>query len=260
MLQSFIIVLREGFESFLIVAVISAYLQKTGRRALMPAVYWGIAVSVGVSVLLGHLLLQGGNEPLWEGTLAAVSSVLIAFFVVHMWKTAGTLKKDMEQRLARQVEVPSTKAAFLGVFGFTVLMIAREGMETALLLIQVHTGNVVAGAALGFLGALAMALLWWRVGHVINLKLFFQVTAVFLLLFLCQVLIYSFHEFTEAGVIPNSEYWHIATEPFSPDGMYGKWISVGMMLVCGVWLLGAWIQDRFKNSQVSTTRYPAEHR
>ncbi len=56
MLQALIIVFREGFESFLTVAIIFAYLKKTGRNALRPAVWWGIALSVFASFGLGFLL------------------------------------------------------------------------------------------------------------------------------------------------------------------------------------------------------------
>ena len=50
MLQALIIVFREGFESFLTVAIIFAYLRKTGRNWLRPAVWWGIAVSIVASI------------------------------------------------------------------------------------------------------------------------------------------------------------------------------------------------------------------
>jgi high-affinity iron transporter len=70
------------------------------------------------------------------------------------------------------------------------------------------------------------------------------VTGIFLLLFMVQVGIYSFHEFTETGLLPNSEFLHEATEKFSPDGLYGKWFSPLMILICGLWLVGAWLIDR----------------
>jgi len=58
-----------------------------------------------------------------------------------------------------------------------------------------------------------------------------------------QVAIYTFHEFAEAGVLPNSEALHTATEKFSPDGLYGQWFSLLMVGsvrgvgVCGVGVL-----------------------
>jgi hypothetical protein len=63
-----------------------------------------------------------------------------------------------------------------------------------------------------------------------------------------QVGIYSFHEFSEAGLLPNSEMLHAATEKFSPDGLYGKWFSLLMISVCAFWLLIGWLKDRLKPS------------
>jgi len=83
-------------------------------------------------------------------------------------------------------------------------------------------------------------------GHLINVKRFFQVTSIFLLLFMVQIAIYSFHEFSEAGVLPNSQVLHEATEPLSPTGIYGSWFSSIAIGVCAVWLVGAWISDTMK--------------
>jgi high-affinity iron transporter len=171
-----------------------------------------------------------------------------------MWRTAPQLKKKMERRLDQASSQTSRVGAFLGVFLFTVLMICREGMETALMLIQVHTGQRVLGAGLGLIAAGALAWTWARFGHLINMKRFFQVTGIFLLLFMVQVAIYSFHEFSESGVFPNSEALHEATENFSPDGIYGRWFSLIMVAACALWLLGAWVADRLKTTRQSDIR------
>ena len=244
MLQAFIIVLREGFEGFLIVAIILAYLQKIQRAELIPVAYWGIAASTFTSAALGYVLWQGASGPYWEGVLGLVSAVLVAGLVIHMWRTAPHMKKDMETRLQSATYHKAGRAAAWGVFLFTIFMISREGMETALLLLQIHEPRIVAGVLLGIFAAAGMCFLWARFGHLINLKRFFQVTAIFLLLFVVQILIYSFHEFTEAGVLPNSMALHLATEPFSPEGLYGKWFSLVMIAVCAVWLAGSWILDK----------------
>ena len=76
------------------------------------------------------------------------------------------------------------------------------------------------------LSAAFVAWLWSRYGHRVNLGLFFQVTAVFLLVFVVQLLIYGFHELTEANIFPYSEPLHWATEPYGPDGRYGKYVVV----------------------------------
>ena len=249
MLQAFVVVLREGFEAFLIVAMTVAYLRKTQQQGLIPAVNWGIGASVVSSAILGFLLLQGANESLWEGVSGIIAAFLVTWLVIHMWRTAPRFKQDMEDHLSKKTVGKTTKAALLGVFLFTVFMISREGMETALLLIQIHEPRIVTGIGLGLLAAGAMAFLWARFGYLINLKLFFQVTAIFLLLFVVQILVYSFHEFTEVGIFPHSEALHIATEPFSPQGLYGKWFSLMMVAVCAVWLLGASLVNRLRRSQ-----------
>ena len=240
MLQALIIVFREGFEAFLTVAIIFAYLKKTGRDALRPAVWWGIALSVIASFGLGYLL-QRINQPLWEGILALVAAVLVATFVIHIWRIAPTMKRDMENRLEQRASGPW---AWIGVFGFTLLMITREGMETALMLIQVRQGRFWLGCALGLAAAAAMSWLWAHYGHRINVKRFFQVTGLFLLLFTVQIVFYAIHEFSEAEILPNSEAIHLATEPYSADGRYSMHIMFGMVAFCALWLATMTLIDR----------------
>lgn len=249
MSYAFMIVLREGFEAFLIVAITLAYLRKTAQAHLIPAVHWAIAASVVFSLALGYVLMQGVNQALWEAVLGLVTVVLVATLVVHMWRIGPRLKRDLEHRLDQVSSGRSRWAALVGVFVFTVLMITREGMETALMLLQVRDQSFIVGALLGLAAAGSLAWAWARFGHRINLKRFFQVTSVYLILFMVQVAIYSFHEFSEAGLLPNSEELHAATEIFSPYGLYGKWFSLLIVVICASWLMGSWVLDRFKQEQ-----------
>jgi high-affinity iron transporter len=239
MIQAFVITLREGLEAFLIVAISLAYLKKTGRRALLPAVHWGIVLSLVLSIAAGLLFAQANNQALWEGVLAIVAAFLVFSLTLHMWRAGKRMKKDIEGRLeASSLKVG--RAAFLGVFGFTLLMITREGMETALLMTQliftVKSTQVIAGAAAGTICAASIAWLWSRYGYRVNLARFFQVTAVFLLVFVVQLLIYGFHELTEANIFPNSQPLHEATEAYGPDGVYGQYLTYLLVLLPLAWL------------------------
>jgi high-affinity iron transporter len=241
MFQAFVITLREGLEAFLIVAISLAYLRKSGRQQLIAAVHWGIAVSVVLSIGAAYLFQQASNQALWEGVLALVAAVSVASLTVHMWRTARKIKGEIEGHLRRSA-MKVGAAAFLGVFGFTLLMITREGMETALLmgtlLFQVRAGDVIAGAMLGTTLAALVAWLWSRYGHRVNLALFFQVTAVFLLVFVVQLVIYGFHELSEAFMtVPFAERLHWATEPYGPDGRYGQYLSYLLVMLPMSWLL-----------------------
>ena len=242
MLQAFVITLREGLEAFLIIAISLAYLRKSGRYQLISAVHWGIGISVLLSIGAGVLFQRAANQALWEGILALVAAVLVASLIVHMWRHARRMKQEIEEHL-EQSALKVGARAFVGVFLFTLLMITREGMETVMLmsalLFQVQAADLVTGAALGTVCAALVAWFWSRYGHRVNLGLFFQVTALFLGVFVVQLLIYGFHELTEANIFPYSEPLHLATEPYGPDGQYGQYLSYLLVLIPAGWLLFA---------------------
>jgi high-affinity iron transporter len=240
MLQAFVITLREGLEAFLIVAISLTYLRKSGRRELVPAVHWGIALSVLISIAAAVLFQRAANHALWEGSLAVLAALSVASLTVHMWRTARKIKREIEGHLSVSAQ-KTGRAAFLGVFLFTLLMITREGMETALLmgtlLFQQTSMTIITGCAIGTLSAAGVAWLWSRYGHRVNLGLFFQVTAIFLLVFVAQLLIYGFHELTEANIFPYSEPLHWATEPYGPDGRYGQYLTYLLVMLPLGWLV-----------------------
>jgi len=239
MAQAFVITLREGLEAFLIIAISLAYLRKTSRSELIPAIHWGIGASILLSIGAGLLLAKAQNQALWEGILGIVAAFLVASLTVHMWRAGKHMKRDIEGKLAASSQ-RAGKAAFWGVFGFTLLMITREGMETAMLmnalLFQVRAMNIIGGAIAGTVVAAFIAYLWSRYGYRVNLARFFQVTAVFLMIFVVQLFIYGFHELAEAHVLPNSEALHWATEPYGPDGAYGQYLTYLLVAMPLGWL------------------------
>lgn len=89
---------------------------------------------------------------------------------------------------------------------------------------------LVAGALVGTMLAAALAWAWLRWGRRVNLALFFQATSIFLILFSLQLLLYAFHEFTEAEALPlDNVYWHMATEEWA-EGRYARLYSALMVL------------------------------
>lgn len=249
MLETLVIALREGLEAFLIVAITLAYLRKTGRAALAPAVYTGTGLALVLSVVAALLLREMVVTPLYEGMLALVAAVLVITMMVYMARAAKHLRSDIGQKIEAATARHTGAGSFLAIAGFTLLMITREGMETAFMIAslmgQTDTTAMTAGALLGVLLAAALAWGWSRYGHRINLGRFFQVTTIFLGLFIVQLALYAFHEFTEAGVLPlDNAYWHIATEPYGPEGQYGAWLSYALVLIPLGWLVLAIWRDR----------------
>jgi len=237
MLQAFVITLREGLEAFLIVAISLAYLRKSGRGDLAKAVHWGILVAVIASAGGGYLLYNAANQEWIEGPLALIAAVSVASLTLHMWRTGRRMKGEIEDHLHTSA-VRTGMGALVGVFLFTLLMIGREGMETALLLLQLRqTLTLVAGAAAGVAVAAFVAWLWTRYGHRVNLGLFFQVTAIFLFVFVVQLFIQSIHEMSEQGYLPYSEFIHAATESWGPDSVFGHTLTYMLVILPLGWLL-----------------------
>jgi high-affinity iron transporter len=236
MLQALVITLREGLEAFLIVAISLAYLRQSGRQALTSAVHWGIAAAIAVSLLGGYLLYNAANQEWLEGPLAMLAAASVTWMVVHMWRAGRRMKGEIEGHLRSSSAKPGA-AAFIGVFLFTLLMVSREGMETALLLMQLrNTVNLVLGALVGVAGAAGLAWLWSRYGHRVNLGLFFQVTAIFLFVFVVQLVIAGAHEMAEQQYLPYSDIIHERTEAWGPDSAFGHTLTYLLVVLPVAWL------------------------
>lgn len=261
MWQGFTIALREGIESFLIVALTLSYLRRTGRPALARAVYAGIAVSVAACIGAGLFFSQAEKKPLWEGVLALTAAALVGSLLVYMKRVSTRMKSDMERRIETSARAFSPRRAFWGVFAFTVLMIMREGLETALLVatafLQLHSATVTAGLGLGLVAAAAIALTWSRLGRGVDLRGLLNVSAIFLALFLVQLLLYGVHELSEAGVFPASQTIHDATEILGPDGRVGHLLAYLLAIVPTVWLGGLWWKRRAARGGLAENRSAA---
>jgi high-affinity iron transporter len=241
--QMLVVTLREGIEAFLIVAIAAAYLRKTGRSALLPAVWWGAGLAALLSLAIGGWLLEYAVQPIWEGVLALVAGVLVVSMAIYMQRAGRHMKAEIGAKL----EAAATgTGAWIAIFLFTVLMISREGTEMAFVTAAIArnegTGDLVAGALAGACIAAALAWAWLRWGHRVNLQLFFQATSIYLVLFSLQLALYAFHEFTEAEALPlDNSYWHMATEQWA-EGSYAQVYTALMVLLPLGWL--GWRQLR----------------
>lgn len=261
MWQGFTIALREGIESFLIVALTLSYLKRTGRGSLARAVWAGIAVSAVACVAAGILFSRAEKKPLWEGILALAAAALVGSLLVYMKRVSTRMRTDMEHQIETRARAFSPRRAFWGVFAFTVLMITREGLETALLVatafFQLHSASVTMGLGLGVLAAAAIAFAWSRLGRGVDLRGLLNVSSIFLALFLVQLLLYGVHEVSEAGILPASQAVHDATEILGPDGRIGHLLAYLLAIVPTVWLAGLWWKRRTVSASAGETRSAA---
>ena len=206
MLQALIVTLREGVEAALIVGITLAYLRKIGRNDLRRAVYWGLAAafltSLGAALAISRLNL---NQDVVEGWVYLAAAFFVVTMIVFMMRTSRKLKGQIEQRVGSLAE----RSSWLGLFLFVLLMVAREGIETVLILSAVSLNSAELMNFLGILLGVGLAVLFgvtFVKGSVrINLQKFFRVTTVILFFVAAQLLVSGLHELSETGVLPSSK-------------------------------------------------------
>ena len=206
-----VVVLREGFEASLVVGIVLAFLDRTGRRDGFAAVWAGVAAALILSLTVGIALfaagkeLEGRSEMVFEGVVMLTAAGLLTWMIFWMRKRARTLRGEIEGKTQAAIESGSAVGLALVVF----VGVAREGVETALFLFSAVEGSnsLVSFVAAVIGGALAVGLgyLFYRGSHRLNLRWFFTITSALLLLFAGYLLASGLHELAEAEVIPESE-------------------------------------------------------
>jgi high-affinity iron transporter len=204
--------LREGVEAALIVAIILAYLDRTGNRRYFQRVWVGVAAAAALSVGVGvglWVTIGGLPEPA-EQVFEAVAMILAASVVTWMLFWMRRMAANMRGELQAAVDRSLTEASVWGLTFLAFAAVIREGIETSLFLLgQVAAASSEAGGSVGVLiGALiglGLAIVigygFFRGAHVINLRLFFRWTGVALIFIAAGLLSHAVHELIEIGVI-----------------------------------------------------------
>lgn len=205
MLQTLIITLREGAEAALVVAIAIAYLRKIGRQDLLPAVQKAFGTAVFASFGFAWLISRMGlGEDAYEGWTLLASAVFVFSMVLWMNRHARGMKGEIESQLQQR----SGAGSRWGIFLFVFLMVFREGVETVLMLTAVRfdTDGVlsIAGIALGLGLAILFGVSFVRGTIRINLRSFFRMTTVILMVIVVQLAITGLHELSENQVLPSS--------------------------------------------------------
>jgi high-affinity iron transporter len=112
------------------------------------------------------------------------------------WMRANA--RNMTSDLRKKVETSSRTTLIVIAF----VAVAREGLETALFLLSAKTetasgSTVVIGGLIGLVVSIAIGIAIYRAGSRVNLKTFFNVTAVLLLLFAAGLAGKAVHELRE---------------------------------------------------------------
>lgn len=209
MLASFLLALREGIEAALIIGIIFGVLRKMNKPDLIAVVWRGVIAAVCFSLLAAVVLnvagteFEGLGEQIFEGFAMLLAAALLTWAIFWMRKQSGSVQKDLEEDV--RAAAVSTSGGTL--FALAFLAVAREGLELSLFLLAARFTstpiNTYSGAIFGLVTASLLGWLLFRSTIKLNLKQFFQITNILLVLFAAGLVGYGIHEFNEAGWIPS---------------------------------------------------------
>jgi len=212
---TFVIALREGIEAALIVSIVLAYLKQLDASGRSRLVWWGailaalLSVAVGTGVFAAGAEFEGTAEQLFEGlvTLAAVG--VLTWMIFWMRRQGSRIRSELQEKV--DTALVAGGFALAGLSFFAVL---REGVETALFIYAAAKGTAVEGAAvaapasqvvgalLGLTLAVILGVLLYRGGIRMNLRSFFRVTGLILIVVAAGLFAFALHELQEAGWLP----------------------------------------------------------
>ena len=209
---AFVIALREGIEAALIVSIVLAYLKQLGRTDRSHLVWWGTGLAVALSAILGTIIFsvgaefEGTAEEVFEGLVTLTAVGVLTWMIFWMRRQGARIKSELQQKVDTALTAGGLALAAIAFFA-----VLREGVETALFLFAAAEGTAVEGggvaaqllgAMLGLGLAVVLGVLLYRGGIRMNLRTFFKVTGVILVVVAGGLFAYSVHELQEAGWLP----------------------------------------------------------
>jgi high-affinity iron transporter len=225
MIAEFIITFRETLEAALIIGIILSYLYKTKQSKYNSVVYIGIVFGILASIVGAFLfnILAGGfegrAEQIFEGITMFIGAILLTTMILWMMKQKH-IAKELEQKVSLKID----SAKRFGLFFLVFISILREGIETVIFLGAtsfVSANSTMFGAITGFLAAIFLGYAIFVGSMKINLRKFFNITSILLILFATGLVAHGVHELQEASIIPTiiENLWDI-NPPINADGTY----------------------------------------
>ena len=202
--------LREGLEAGLVVSILLAALRKTTPRPSSAPVWLGVLGAVALAGSFAAVLtystdvLSSRGQEAVGGLLSVLAVGLVTAMIFWMRRTAAGLSGQLRERVATALG-----AGALAVTAF--LAVGREGLETTLFLWTAvrASGQTVApliGAGLGLAVAVLLCWLLFRRAIRLNLGVFFNRTALALIVIAAGVLAYGLGDLQDAGLL-TGRHW-----------------------------------------------------
>ena len=210
--SSFVILLREGLEAILLLAVIVAFLIKTGRRDALKYIHigWVMALLLGVATwaIAAYVVdISGANRELTEGITALLAAAILLYvgFWLHNKLQAQRWKEFIETKIHGALNDGALWSIALVAF----IAVYREVFETVLfyqtLWLQAGSGGqhmVLVGFGSAAAALVVLAWLIFKFSVRLPLRLFFAINSVLLYLLAVVFAGKGVAALQEAGTLP----------------------------------------------------------
>ncbi|HDQ73870.1 MAG TPA: high-affinity iron transporter [Chloroflexi bacterium] len=208
MIAALLITLREGLEAALIVGIVLSVLRKLKRTDQSRPVWVGVAAAIAVSIVAGLALnalgvaFSGRGEEIFEGIAMLVAAGVLTWMIFWMQRQGRHVQAQLESDVRQAVTVGSAWA----LFSLAFVAVLREGIETVLFLtaaaFSATPAETLFGGALGLAIAVVLGWLIFAAGKQLDIRAFFRVTSILLILFAAGLLAHGVHELQEAALLP----------------------------------------------------------
>jgi high-affinity iron transporter len=229
--------LREGLEAGLVVSILLAAVRKTtpadgedGSRVSTAPIWLGVLGAVMLAGSFAAVLtfsvadLSSRAQEAVSGLLSVFAVGLVTWMIFWLRRTAAGLTAQLRGEVRR--------AALVGAGALTLtafLAVGREGLETTLFLWTAarasgQTAAPLVGAAIGIAAAVALCWLLYHRAVRMNVGVFFNRTAIVLIVIAAGVLAYGLGDLQDAGLLPGRAWVAFDLTPHIDPGSW--WASI----------------------------------
>nr|WP_020502082.1 iron uptake transporter permease EfeU [Sciscionella marina] len=228
--------LRDGLEAGLVISLLLAAVRRVGQeqtervRPATAPIWVGVIAAAMLALSFGAVLtfyssvLSTSTQDVISGVLSIVAVGLVTWMIFWMRQTAASPSGEIRARITSAVGI---SAAALALTAF--LSVGREGLEMALFLWTAAQalGETVApaiGTLIGLVAAVVLCVLLYRSAIRIRLGVFFNRTAVLLVIIAAGVFAYGLRDLQDAGVLPGHTW--IAFDLSAHVDPSSWWVSI----------------------------------
>jgi high-affinity iron transporter len=235
--ESFLIMLREGFEATLVVAIVFAYLRRIDRLDLAKPVWLGVVAAIGIAAGLGVGIhqttgtLQGDARLVTFALIAIGATIVLTWMIFWMARQSRAIKGELEHKIDAALHHDDAAVGrAVALVAFTAVL--REGIEAALFIVALSIDadgiSVVIGAVAGIAIAAVLGWMIYMGGKAFPMRTFFRVTGVVLIVFaagLCAKAVLWLQAAGVLGTWNNAVYNLTGIHWLTQDSEVGKFLA-----------------------------------